>query len=111
MEPTALLRALGEQYSAAILCATRTPKSAQELSDELDVPIATCYRRIEVLVEADLLKEEGRQLSDRGRRTSVYRRTVDDLTVAFAEDGPEISTTERSEAMNRLHDTRPNIDR
>ncbi len=80
-----LLDALGSQYSAEILAAAESPISAQELSDRMDVPIATCYRRIEDLVEAGLLRREGRELSDQGRRTNVYRRTVDELTVDFTE--------------------------
>jgi predicted ArsR family transcriptional regulator len=86
---------LGNDYTTDILVATDDPKSARELSDQLDIPIATCYRRVEELVEADLLTEVGRELSDRGRRTSVYRRTVDDLTVSFENGEVTLSATER----------------
>lgn len=102
--PTDLLTALGGKYSAQIMTATRAPISAQELSERIDVPIATCYRRIEDLEEAGLLRCEGRQLSEEGRRTSVYRRTVDTMTFDFTGDEPTISLKERSEAKNRLQD-------
>jgi len=102
--PERLLEALGGKYSAEILAATRTPTSAQALSDELEVPIATCYRRIEDLTEAGLLRCEGRQLSEEGRRTSVYRRTLDRLTLDFTGDEPTIDREERTEAKNRLQD-------
>lgn len=98
------LSPLKNKYSFEILCATRTPASAQELSDEIGVPIATCYRRIEELVEAGFLKTEGRHLSEDGRRTSVYRRTVDEVTVDLTGDRPKVSRKERSEAKNRLED-------
>jgi predicted transcriptional regulator len=88
-DPELLLDALGGRYSVDILEAADEPVSAQQLSDEMDVPIATCYRRIEELVEAGLLRAEGRELSEQGRRTNVYRRTVDELTVEF--DGPSVS--------------------
>lgn len=104
MESGDLLSAVGNKYGAAILSATRKPTSAQELSDQLDVPIATCYRRIEELVDAGLLNCEGRQLSEEGRRTNVYRRTLDELTVDFTGDGPSLSRKERSEAKNQLQD-------
>jgi len=90
-DPEPLLDALGGRYSVDILEAADEPVSAQQLSDEMDVPIATCYRRIEELVEAGLLRLEGRELSEQGRRTNVYRRTVDELTVEF--DGPSVSPT------------------
>jgi len=88
-DPESLLDALGGSYSVAILEAADEPVSAQQLSDEMDVPIATCYRRIDELVEAGLLRSEGRELSEQGRRTNVYRRTVDELTVDF--DDPSVS--------------------
>lgn len=96
MDPEDVPNALGETYSLEILRATHEPRSARELSDSLDVPIATCYRRIEALVEAGLLVEEGRELSDRGRRSSVYRRAVDEVTFTFDEDDVDVSTDDRS---------------
>jgi predicted ArsR family transcriptional regulator len=97
-----LLSALGGKYSEQILAAANSPKSAQALSDEVDIPIATCYRRIEELVEAGLLKSEGRQLSEQGRRTNVYRRTVDELAVDFTTEDFTIDLEHRSEAKNQL---------
>lgn len=99
---TSVLQALGNKYSAEILCAARTPTSAQELSDELDVPIATCYRRIEELEEVGLLRCEGRQLSDEGRRTNVYRRTLDEFAIEFSGENPTLSTEDRSAAKNEI---------
>lgn len=86
-----VLGAVGDKYAARILAAAAEPRSAQQLSDELDVPIATCYRRIDDLVAADLLVCVGRQTSDRGRRTKVYRRTVDGLAVDLRGGEPELS--------------------
>ncbi|WP_265110584.1 winged helix-turn-helix domain-containing protein [Halosolutus halophilus] len=100
----AILSALGSKYSAEILCAAGTPKSAQALSDDIEIPIATCYRRIEELVDAGLLTCEGRQLSEEGRRTNIYRRTVDEIEVDFSNDQPEFSRKRRTEAKNRLQD-------
>ena len=71
MDPASVLRVLGNKYNAEILQATHTPKSAQELSEELDIPIATAYRRIEELEDEDLLEMEGREFSEEGRRTKV----------------------------------------
>lgn len=105
------LAALGERYSADILAATERPASAKELSDALDIPIATCYRRIERLVEVGLLVEEGREFSNRGRRTSVYQRTLDGVRVDFSGEEPTIAVTERAESGNLLGDSRGNIER
>ena len=76
-------RALGREYSVEILEAAGEPKSAQQLSEELDVPIATCYRRINELAENGLLEECERR-GERSGRETLYRRTVDAVTVEFA---------------------------
>ena len=101
-----LLNVLGNKYSAEILCATQTPSSAKMLSDELEIPIATCYRRIDELVEVGLLKQEGSEFSGEGRRTDLYRRTIDGLTIDLDGDRPGCTLEKRSEAQNRLHDSR-----
>lgn len=103
-ESTAVLAALGSKYSAEILCAADTPKSAQALSDDIEIPIATCYRRIEELVDAGLLECEGRTLSAEGRRTNIYRRTLDEIEVDFSDEAPHYSKKRRTEAKNQLRD-------
>ena len=96
-----LLRTLGNKYSAEILDATDEPKSAQELSDQLDIPIATCYRRIDELTDHDLLELHDNVLSDDRRRIKVYRRNVDTIEVGF-DDSLLIDVQKRSEVTNRL---------
>ena len=96
-----LLSTLGNKYSAEILDATDEPKSAQDLSDELDIPIATCYRRIDELTDHDLLKLHDNVLSDERRRIKVYRRNVDGIRVSF-ESALSVDIEERSEVTNTL---------
>ncbi len=105
-DSSAILSALGNKYSAEILAAAGTPKSAQALSEEIGIPIATCYRRIEDLVDAGLLECEGRKLSAEGRRTNIYRRTVDEMEIDFCGDGPRLSKKPRTEARTRLEEQR-----
>lgn len=96
-----LIEVLGNKYNTDILAATAEPKSAQELSEELDVPIATCYRRINELTESDLLELHDRPLSDEHRRIKVYRRNVDGIHIDFS-DGFSVEISERSAVKNRL---------
>ena len=101
MATVELLQTLGNKYSAEILDATEEPRSAQELSDELEIPIATCYRRIDELTEHDLLELHDNILSDDRRRIKVYRRNVDEVRVDF--DGElTVHIEERSEVTNTL---------
>ena len=95
------IRTLGDKYSAEILSATDEARSAQELSEELDIPIATCYRRIDELQEHDLLELHDSILSDDRRRIKVYRRSVDSVHVEF--DGSlSVETDDRNEVTNTL---------
>lgn len=104
MDPDETLTILGTQYSPEILGATAEPRSVRELSDSLEIPIATCYRRVEELDEAGLLEFKGRELSDERRRTNVYRRTVDELNVTFLDNEYDVTVSEAPEVRNRLDD-------
>lgn len=77
------IRALGREYSTEILGATGEPKSATQLSDSLEIPIATCYRRVEELVSAGLLEECAADTTDSSGATQ-YRRTADGVDIRFA---------------------------
>ena len=101
MASAEILQTLGNKYSAEILDATDEPQSAQELSDELGIPIATCYRRIDELTEHDLLELHDNILSDDRRRIKVYRRNVDTVQIDF-EESLTVDIEERSEVTNKL---------
>jgi predicted ArsR family transcriptional regulator len=101
MSSADILQTLGNKYSAEILDATDEPVSAQELSDELGIPIATCYRRIDELTEHNLLELHDNILSDDRRRIKVYRRNVDQVCVDFEEE-LSVDVEERSEVTNKL---------
>jgi DNA-binding Lrp family transcriptional regulator len=104
MDPDQTLAALGNDYNPDILRSAYQPHSAQEFSDMLDIPIATCYRRIEELSEAGLLTLHDRVLSDEHRRTNVYRREVDEINVRFEDDDLVLNVTERPEVKTKLDD-------
>lgn len=102
MDGTEMLRVLGNEYNPQILSFAHEPRSAQELSDELNVPIATCYRRIEELQEANLLEHHDRVLSDERRRVNVYRRNIEEIVVQFNDGDVSVDVEERQQIKNRL---------
>lgn len=104
MEPESVLSTLGDKYTPEILRTTYEPKSAQELSEELDIPIATSYRRVEELEEAGLLELEGKEFSDEGRQRKVYRRSVEEISVELGDGNIDVDYQERTEAKNALND-------
>ncbi|WP_101296529.1 winged helix-turn-helix domain-containing protein [Halegenticoccus soli] len=96
-----IIEVLGNKYNAEILRAASEPLSAQELSDRLGVPIATCYRRINELTETELLELHDQPLSEEHRRVKVYRRSVDAVHISF-ERGLSVELEVRTEVKNKL---------
>lgn len=101
MDPARLMEVLGNKYSAEILRATADPRTAQELSDELDIPIATCYRRLEDLTEQGVMKQTGTRLTEDNRRAKLYQRRIERVCFDIDED---ISATfqERTDLKSKL---------
>lgn len=98
----ALVRALGNTYNAEILSAAHEPVTAHELSERLDVPIATCYRRIEELTDVGLLEAYDHVSTGGQRQTTRYRRTVDAARVEFDAGSFSVALTERTGATQKL---------
>lgn len=79
-----VLDVLGKKYSTEIVAAATDPVSAKELSNELDIPPATCYRRVETLNDVGLLMEcESHRETE---ATTYYRRAVDGVDFNFDGD-------------------------
>ena len=97
MDPTALLGNLGKKYSPDILRSADEPKSAQELSDELDIPVTTSYRRVEALSELGLLEDddESAEFGETGRSQTLYQRNVEEIVIRFDGTEMEIESRER----------------
>ncbi|MDG5777154.1 transcriptional regulator [Haloarculaceae archaeon H-GB2-1] len=83
---TELLELLGDTYVQDILAATsQGQKSARELSSELEADISTIYRRVDDMLEYELLVERT-QIVDDGSHHSVYKANIDHVDIDI-EDG------------------------
>ncbi len=97
-----LLELLGRERVRQILAATsREPLSARALSGELDVARSTIYRRVEEMVDNDLLVERTRIEPD-GSHHSVYEANVDHLDVDIVDGRIEVSVHVREDAAQRF---------
>ncbi|KXB06996.1 hypothetical protein AKJ51_02325 [candidate division MSBL1 archaeon SCGC-AAA382A20] len=86
-----VLGPLADDYSIRILAATRDDgKTVRKLSRELDIPIATCYRRVKELVDANLLEVVDKKLTQEGKRATVLRTNVSFLQVSFEFEDREL---------------------
>lgn len=81
VEGKTVLGLLGDGYVQRILVATsEEPKSAKELSDQLDAAQSTIYDRTGKMVTHRLLVERTRIMED-GSHHSVYEVNVDHLDI------------------------------
>jgi|GEM_PF-5008032 len=76
------INVLGRKYSDDVMMAADAPKSAGEISDEIGIPIATCYRRVNELATAGLLTECTDKNAD-GKTVTRFRRTTDAIDIRF----------------------------
>ncbi|KXA94251.1 hypothetical protein AKJ37_07795 [candidate division MSBL1 archaeon SCGC-AAA259I09] len=80
-----LICPIADDYSLAILSATRGEgKTVRELSREFEIPIATCYRRVDKLLETPLLDMKEKKLTEDGRRATVFRTGVSFIEISFS---------------------------
>jgi predicted transcriptional regulator len=59
------------------------PKSVNELSEKLGIPIAACYRRIRSLESAGLLYCVDRGLTQKGKRVCLYKAKIRNGTIVL----------------------------
>lgn len=97
-----LLDLLGEERVREILAATsREPLSASDLSEVCDVAPSTIYRRVETMIETDLLIERTRIEPD-GSHHSVYEANVDHLDVDIDDGAIAVKVHLREDAAQRF---------
>ena len=71
-----LMRILTDGYAIKILAASyREEKSAIQLSQELNVPIAACYRRLHTLQSMDLI-DTIVKTNHKGKKTKYYSSRI-----------------------------------
>lgn len=91
------LDVLGDECSRTILtAASERPRTAKELTARTESSSATVYRRINSLLESDLLTECIRFEED-GSHTTAYEATVETLRVRIASDGIEVRVDDTTE--------------
>ncbi|WP_313692081.1 helix-turn-helix domain-containing protein [Halorarum halobium] len=89
-----VLNALDDADCRAILGETAEPMTATELIDACDIPRSTLYRKLELLSDASLVREQD-SINPGGGRTTTYRRDFDDVILTMDEDDDFSVTVER----------------
>jgi DNA-binding transcriptional ArsR family regulator len=99
---TDLLTLLGDEHVQAMLRATtRTSMSASMLTETCDASRATIYRRIDDLLEHDLLIER-LEIDGEGNHYKVYEANLEHVAIHLDDGEFEIQVTRREDAADRL---------
>lgn len=80
-----ILNALDDTDCRAILRETTEPMTANELSDICDIPKSTLYRKLDLLSQASLVREQ-LSINPGGGRTTHYVRDFDAVTISMDEE-------------------------
>lgn len=90
----AVLDALNDDDCRRILEATTDDSlTASELSESLDLPLSTTYRKLDRLTDVGLLRETIR-IHRSGKHVNEYTRNVEDVSITVQDDGTlDVSVT------------------
>jgi DNA-binding Lrp family transcriptional regulator len=110
MDPFDTFRLLLDEYSSKIVQLTGPrAMNAIELSDELGIPIAACYRRIRALKDAGVIQEEDKVVSVGGKMVAAYRSMVESAEVMLQDGRLKVQIkangTESTDEMMLSEDT------
>jgi Fe2+ or Zn2+ uptake regulation protein len=92
---------LWRKYSMEILSSASDPMTATEISNDVGVPMATCYRRLNELVEIGLLEKSDSasigdlKSSEKPSGSTLYQRSINSVNIDF-DGGVSISKEDRS---------------
>jgi len=79
-----MLELLGNKYIDEILSLTSEKNCcAMELSHELEIPLATVYRKLKLLEEKHMIEVSKTVINISGNEEKYYRCLIDDVTVNF----------------------------
>lgn len=99
---TEIFTVLDDEYSRAILEATRRgPKSGKELCAECGMSRATVSRRVNDLIERELLVEHT-TIDPDGHHYSQYEAVLDRVDVRLREEGFEVTVEIEEDPADRF---------
>ena len=109
METFKMLKLFADEPILRILTASfKNPKTTQELSKQLDIQLAVCYKKIKKLVSEGLVKCVDTKLSNKGKSVRCYQSQVKSAYL-FIDSGKVRIRLELTKWENRIYDKTWNI--
>ena len=87
-----VIESLADAESRAILFSTiRRGKTAAELSNQLQIPLSSVYKKLIDLEELTLIKIEKWLISDKGRKFKVYKSRISKADIVIKKPDPSLN--------------------
>lgn len=99
--PETVFDLFGDETARGVLLLSQRPRSAEELSEELDVSLPTVYRRTNQLTEFGLLAEHVRA-DENKNRYRVFETTLERLAVTLDEEGYQVDVRTSQQLDDRF---------
>jgi DNA-binding transcriptional ArsR family regulator len=85
-----ILDTIGDEHARTVLAeVSRKPGSAKDLTERLELSRPTVYRRLETLVEHDLVTEQT-LVADDGNHYSEYRCNFNSTVISLEDDSYDV---------------------
>lgn len=109
-EPESVLDVFGSEYARQILAlASVEPMSAEELAEHCDVSLPTIYRRVNALLEYDLLQEETEIDAD-GAHYKVFETNLKRICFEVEDGGFAIDIELEQDVVDQFTDFWDDLD-
>ena len=100
----ALTQALSDEYSMKIiLSAIPKGKSVEDLSEENQIPLSTCYRRVHEMLDSGVLIVERIVVTSEGKKYEILRSAFNGFTVKFEGGSVIVDASINEDIADRLH--------
>ncbi len=101
-DPACLLDSLGDEYTqAAFEAVLERPRSGREVATATGMSRSTAFRRLNTLVELDLVETERRVDASGGHHHKRYRAVVESFSVTVSEHGFDVVVESAEPAKSR----------
>lgn len=101
-EPETVFDVLGSEHARQILAlASLEPMSAEDLADHCETSLPTVYRRVNALLEYDLLREET-QIDEDGNHFKLFETNLERICFEIEEGGFNIDITLRRDLTDQF---------
>lgn len=98
-----ILKRLADKHSRSILqLAMEKHKTAEEISNELGIPLSTTYRKIKELKRARLLVVEKSVLTKDGKVCDLYRSTIRGMRVQLDSHPPTVDIIFNEDVYDKI---------